>query len=189
MKVLNQKLIPDIGLDIVAKIIVQALYDTLVTDGENSHSVSEWLISAFSNQTTNMPVAQVAKKKASKISRKGRQANANINISLNHPNLLGLPTISHSAVNPYPTPFSLVEYSYNIALDAWLLSHEHSLASVWPNKTNCSASRSKLSLHPAEILRLNPSLNANSKQSVLKVYCQATNIKYEPPVIRVRTRE
>lgn len=71
MKVFNQKLIPNIGLDKIAKIIVQALYDTLVADGENSHVVSEWLVSAFSNQTT-LPVVQSPKKKATKGNRKNK---------------------------------------------------------------------------------------------------------------------
>jgi hypothetical protein len=47
----------------------------------------------------------------------------NIGTTINHPNLLGLPTIHSSATMPTPTPFNLLDYFYNISTDTWQKWH------------------------------------------------------------------
>lgn len=47
------------------------------------------------------------------------------------------------------------------------------------NKKNCTSSLTRKTLHPAEILRLNPLINFNLKQSPLKTYCEASHLQYE----------
>lgn len=69
------------------------------------------------NQQNNIvqnisPIKKNTKKKPNK-------KNNNLLITLNHPNLLCIPTIQITSTNPYPHQFSLTKYIYNIAIDQW----------------------------------------------------------------------
>lgn len=77
-----------------------------------------------------------------------------------------------------------MDHFYNISTDSWQKLHELSGTFVLQNKKNCNSSLIRKALHPAEILRLNPLINLNLKQSPLKTYCEACHTQYEINNIR-----